>query len=311
MIAAIIALAGCVFLLGHLAGPMLLRARWFAGLPGTAVALWTAALAGTMLALTGLTAIALVWPSTPGHRLIDWLADCLPKDGHAISPVAAFATVLLLAAVITSLGLAVPRVVRTVRERREHRQMLDVVAGDLSGTPDVRVLEHPMPMIYCLPARERPIVVTTGALDRLGPAEMEAVLAHERAHLRQRHHLVLMLADALRAAVPWLGTLRLAYATLPGLLELAADDHAAHHHGRAPLIGALQKLSVASCSVGALAVNPATAYIARLRIARLTSPQTPPRLPHVRSLSWFAVSAAVGVPAVLVTLGVMMLPLPC
>lgn len=311
MIAASIALAGCVLVLGHLAGPLLLRGRWSAGIPGTAVALWSAAAGGTALALTGLVGLGLLWPSTPGHRLIDWIADCLPKDGHTISLVAALTTALLLAAGATALRLAVPRVIRTIRERREHRKMLDVVAGDLAEVPDVRVLEHPLPLIYCLPAGERPIVVTTGALQRLDPSEVEAVLAHERAHLRQRHHLVLMLVDALRAAVPWLGTLRLAHTTLPGLLELAADDSAARIHGSAPLMSALQKLAITSCSAGALAVNPATAEIAALRVARLRSPHMVPRPRHARALSWMAIAAAVGVPATLVTTGIVMLPLPC
>lgn len=310
MIAAGVALAGCVLILGHLAGPLLMRGRWSAGLPGTAVAVWAAAAGGTFLALAGLAVLGLLWPSTPGHRLIDWIADCLPKDGHGISLAAAFTTALVLTAGALALRLAIPRIIRTVRERREHRDMLDVVAGDLSGVPDVRVLEHPMPLVYCLPARERPIVVTTGALDRLEPAEVEAVLAHERAHLRQRHHLVLMLVDALQAAVPWLGTLRLAHTTLPGLLELAADDSAVRSHGKAPLVGALRKLAITSCSAGALAVNPATVQIAHLRVARLCSPQAVP-LRNARPLSWIAIAAAVGVPAALATAGILMLPLPC
>ncbi|ETK36732.1 M56 family metallopeptidase [Microbispora sp. ATCC PTA-5024] len=309
MIAASIALACCVLLLGHLAGPLLMRARWPARLPGTAATLWTAATAGTALALAGLGLLGLVWPSTPGHRLVDWLADCL-DDKHAITLAAALTSALLLTAGAIALRLAVPRVVHTLRERRAHREMLDMVARDLAGTPDVRVLDHPTPLIYCLPARERPIVVTTGALDRLEAAEVEAVLAHERAHLRQRHHLLLMLADALHSALPWLRTLRLAHDILPGLLELAADDSAVRRHGKAPLIGALQKLAITSCSTGALAVNPATAQIARLRVARLTYPQLFPGLSHARPLSWIAVVTAVGVPVVLATLG-LLLPLVC
>jgi hypothetical protein len=79
MIAASIALAGYVFVLGHLTGPLLLHRRWSTGLPGTAVALWAAAAAGALLALTALLGLALLWPSTPGHRLVDWLTDCLQR----------------------------------------------------------------------------------------------------------------------------------------------------------------------------------------------------------------------------------------
>ncbi len=267
IVAGVSLLAGCVFVLGHLVGPILLRRRW--------------------------------------------IADCLPQDGHRVTVTTAIAMVLLLSAGATALRLAVPRIVRTVRERRRHREMLDVVAGDLAGVPDVRVLEHPTALVYCLPARERPIVVTTGALDRLDAGEIAAVLAHERAHLRQRHHLVLMLVDALHAAIPWLGTLRLAHTTLPGLLELAADDSAVRRHGTAPLVGALQKLAVTSCSAGALAGNPASSQIAELRVARLRFPHAFPRPRYARPLSWMAVTVALGVPASTVIAGIAMLPLPC
>jgi Zn-dependent protease with chaperone function len=36
--------------------------------------------------------------------------------------------------------------------------------------------------------------VSSGALDQLEGSELEAVLAHERAHLHHRHHLLLTTA---------------------------------------------------------------------------------------------------------------------
>ena len=43
-----------------------------------------------------------------------------------------------------------------------------------------------MPVAYCVPSRKRPIVVSSGALDQLEDTQLQAVLAHERAHLRYR-----------------------------------------------------------------------------------------------------------------------------
>lgn len=54
-----------------------------------------------------------------------------------------------------------------------------------------------------LRAGRRRIVLTTDALRCLDDAELEAVLAHERAHLRQGHHLVLAFAAAIRDTFPF------------------------------------------------------------------------------------------------------------
>ncbi|TDD13757.1 hypothetical protein E1294_39770 [Nonomuraea diastatica] len=41
---------------------------------------------------------------------------------------------------------------------------------------------------YCVPGRHSQMVITTGAMRSLGPEQVAAVLAHEQAHLRGRHH---------------------------------------------------------------------------------------------------------------------------
>jgi predicted Zn-dependent protease len=88
------------------------------------------------------------------------------------------------------------------------------------------VLECPEPTAYCLPGEGGLIVVTSGAVELLDQSRLEAVLAHERAHLEGRHHLLVALAQTGRLA---LGRLPL-FARLPEriahLVELAADDAA-------------------------------------------------------------------------------------
>ena len=65
----------------------------------------------------------------------------------------------------------------------------------------MRLIDDEHPAVYCLPGRRR-IVMTTGALRCLDARQLEAVLAHERAHLSGRHHLVLTFANALKDAFP-------------------------------------------------------------------------------------------------------------
>ena len=52
------------------------------------------------------------------------------------------------------------------------------------------------------------------------------MLAHERAHARERHDLVLLPFTALCRAFPWSGSAQRAYAAVALLIEMLADDHA-------------------------------------------------------------------------------------
>ncbi|MGW5417899.1 M48 family metalloprotease [Actinomadura geliboluensis] len=243
MIVLVGALVASAVLLGCLAGPVLDRIRAGALGPRTAVACWTAALAGTVIASAGVVAVALISPPGPGHGLLTLLRDCLPHHETQAMIAAAVASLVLLAACGTRLARGVPRLVRALRHRRRHWEMLRLVARQHTRHADVLVLDHPVPVAYSLSARRRAIVVSTGAQDALSAAELGAVLAHERAHLRQRHHALLLVLDLAHALLPWLPTVRRAKARLPLLLEMAADDTAAHTHGPRTLVKALHTLA--------------------------------------------------------------------
>jgi hypothetical protein len=100
---------------------------------------------------------------------------------------------------------------------------------------DATVVEHDTPAVYCLPAprRQRQIVVTTGALHLLGAHELNAVLAHERAHLRGRDHLIASVAASLSLAFPRVPLFRHARNEIAILTEMDADDAASAQHGAA------------------------------------------------------------------------------
>ncbi len=117
------------------------------------------------------------------------------------------------------------------------------------------------------------MVVSTAALAVLGPGQLQAVLAHERAHLRSRHHLTLTASSALARAFPHVPLLAQASAELAVLAEMAADDAAARRHDPGDLAAALVILARAGVRAAALtASGPA----ATARIHRLLAP---PRLP--------------------------------
>lgn len=103
----------------------------------------------------------------------------------------------------------------------------------------------------CLPGRRR-IALTTGALACLDNGQVDAVLAHERAHLSELHHLILALAVALEHAFPAIRFFAVAARQITYLTEVAADDAAARRALRLTLAAAL----LAAVAVGVLARGP-------------------------------------------------------
>lgn len=123
----------------------------------------------------------------------------------------------------------------------------------------VLLVDDPAPQVFALPARRGGIVLSRTALEVLTGDELRAVLEHERAHLRQRHHLLLALATVVGHQLRWVPCIAAAAAALPHYLEIAADDAARHRTGTAALAGALLRLGepappsiLASTAAGAL-----------------------------------------------------------
>lgn len=121
----------------------------------------------------------------------------------------------------------------------------------------------------CLPGRRR-IALTTGALACLDNGQVDAVLAHERAHLSELHHLILALAVALEHAFPAIRFFAVAARQITYLTEVAADDAAARRALRLTLAAAL----LAAVAVGVLAA--ALAAGGKCRSAAHQPPHRPP-----------------------------------
>jgi beta-lactamase regulating signal transducer with metallopeptidase domain len=107
-------------------------------------------------------------------------------------------------------------------------------------------------------------VFTTGALRRLDSPQLDAVLAHERAHLAGRHHLVILFAGALHGAFPHVRFFAVADREVSCLVEMAADDAAARQAHRLTLARALLTLAAARVPDGALGAG-GTAGVQRIQ----------------------------------------------
>ncbi len=171
------------------------------------------------------------------HGLAPW-GDSLPEAAESLlrlspatDPVRGDHWVALTLAGVLAvelLGVLGLSGVRTSRTRRRHRALLELVvepAGRLAGgLPDTRLLDHPAPVAFCIPGVRPLLVLSSGMVAELDEHQLAAVVAHERAHLRERHHLLLLPFVAWEAALPVLPAAARAHAAVRALVEMRADD---------------------------------------------------------------------------------------
>lgn len=298
-----------VLTLGVGTGPLLSRSAWSRRLPKVAALAWVGVLAGTMAAAVGLVAAVSTGRHGLGHRVAEWLVNCWHHHDSGGAPWYAL-NVVLLGAMLVAMYVAARRYRRTLLRRRRHHEALQFVVRASGELDDVCVLDHPIPIAYCVPASTRPIVVSSGALEQLENGELQAVLAHERAHLRHRHHLILTVVDALAAALAWLPTFRAARRHLPLLLEMTADDVAARRWGCRTVATALRKLAIAPSPAGGLAAGGSDHSQLGQRLVRLeTSP--PAGDTQVQRLTWVTAMTSVAVPLLICAAWISATPLLC
>lgn len=204
------------------------RASWPSQSPAVALALWQAIALGGGLSMIG---CLLVFGSSPAGSLLAAAGALLP---HLFTgPIPPEFGVVHLAALTLAAGLAVHlalnlalTAVRAERERRRQHQLIALLGNPLPGEPSTRVLAHPLPLAYCVPGIRTATVLTDGLVEALGELELRAVIAHERAHLDQLHHLVLLAFRAWHSALPWFPIANRAERSVALLAEMLADDQA-------------------------------------------------------------------------------------
>ena len=210
-------------------------------------------------------------------------------------------TLALIAAVLFALrlvGVLVAVTARTLRTRRRHRDLLDLLATPWPAVPGAHVLDHPVPVAYCLPGLRSRLVLSAGVLDALEPAAVAAVLAHERAHLRERHDLVVLPFVAWGATAPFVRGMVCAQLAVAALVEMRADDVATAATTRTQLTGALRSMGAAA---PAAALTPFSVALEH-RLHRIVAPPAP--LPAtVRGLVRLAAVTLVALPIVAILLG--------
>ncbi len=280
-----------------LVGPIpeaLARAEWPLYAPRAAMALWQSiALAAVLSAFSTGLAIAshLLAPGPDGVPTTSPAAEIARLGWFTWSVyVLAFAATVVIGLRLTTTVAAIA--FRTRTRRRTHRTLVDLVdRTDLrhAGGSDIRVLDVPTPLAYCLPGRRSRVVLSEGVLNRLSRDELAAVIEHERAHLRARHDLVLEAFVALHAAFPRFVRSRSALSAVRLLVEALADDQAVHVSGRRSVGRALVACADATAPRGAMAMGGPTTVT---RVRRLTYQPAAAQSVRRLSLTAYAIAAA-------------------
>jgi Zn-dependent protease with chaperone function len=224
--------------------PLLLaRATWPPAAPVLAVALWQSiALAGGISMIGSLLLAGLqpfgddLWSRLAGAAATLYSGP-LPAGVSLFNAFLVSAAVLLTAHLLLNLALTS---VRSRRQRHQHMELLRLLSSPMPNAPSTRVIDHPAPAAYCLPGARSVTVLSEGMIALLSTEQLDAVIAHERAHLRQKHHLLLDAFRSWKRALPWFPIATRAQDAVALLLEMLADDSARRSSGDAVLAQAIR-----------------------------------------------------------------------
>lgn len=171
-----------------------------------ALSLVAAVVGVTVFTLVAATAAGFVLGPARRAEIVEW-CRIFPLH-HQVGPLLGGLAFVAFVVIVVRVGLVA----------RRFRSATRATAGQR-----VSILPTAEPVAYAAPGRPGCVVVSTGLLAPLHPRERQVVFAHERAHLRQRHHRYLLVGLLAAAVLPFLSPLvaRLRLAT-----ERCADEEA-------------------------------------------------------------------------------------
>ena len=254
--------------------------------PALAIAWWFLTCLGVAATAAAGVVMVLLPEHGPARWVLEWLHGCWTAVSHGGIPrlddlVGVLGTTVLVAAV-ARVGIGALR--RRAASRRAHRRQLDllrIAAREQPGPIPVLWLDHEQPLAYSAAGTPPFIVASRGLAERLSDIELDAVLEHERAHIRGRHHMLVGLAEALAWALPFVPLARQAPAAIRVLAEMDADRRAATRHGAETVRRALLRIGSGGTPAGALA---AADHDVQLRLERLTRIRRAPLVRRVGAL---------------------------
>jgi len=213
--------------------PLLVALVLAGATPLLATRLAPAAATRVLTAMAALTAACTTWGLALLALTLVTTTPMATETGATEDPVPT--TTAGLAGLLLLVGLV--RVVRVVGVRQHTQRGMRQVCRMCAPTGELAVVADATVQAFAVPGRTlstRPqdragrILISTGLLQRTTPADRRVVLAHERAHLRHRHHCYRALVDISAAVNPLLIGAR---TTTAYLVERWADETAALANG--------------------------------------------------------------------------------
>jgi Zn-dependent protease with chaperone function len=261
---------------GTVGSRMLGRARWAARAPLLGIVIYLAA-AWSVVAALGLAGLTLAVHATAlGGGLSHLIGACVLRLRAAYATPGG-ATVAGLGLTLAGAVMARTAVTAATHVRAVRRQAVQhAQTARLVGRPDpdlgAMLVDHAQPVAYCVAGPHPTVILTTAVLQALDPDQVDAVLAHERAHLASHHHRLLAIARIGRQVLPFLPLMRVAETQITRLVEMHADDAATAGRDTGPLAAALVVLAAAAGPTPGLAAATTDAV---QRIQRLLRPAEP------------------------------------
>ena len=219
MVVAGVALIALALVVVVVAPRVLTRSAWTIDRPRTALVSWSVAVVlGVVGFVVGVALVVVADRPLDPFRLAE-----SPTHGLNLG--------------VALLGVVAFVVAVRVRPGAEHEAVRQAMRSgaaphrEIDGTP-VALVEADHALACAVPGRAGGVLVSTGLADLLRTDELEAVVAHERAHLTQRHAVAVAVAESIERAVPWVPGARAMARSTRVLVEFAADDAAARRVGR-------------------------------------------------------------------------------
>ena len=179
-----------------------------------------------------------------------WTGDLRPV--RVLLVVLAIFDVVLVARVAFSLA-------RGIRTQRRFIARLPVGGERELAGRRVRVIASARAMAFCAGLLRPRIYLSDGALARLRPTELDAIVIHEAHHAARRDPLRILVARAIGSAF---GSREQA------LADLSADAAAVRRVGDAPLASALLAFDAEAAGIAAVRVDHLTGDAARIEVPR-------------------------------------------
>ncbi|MGV0594911.1 M56 family metallopeptidase [Mycolicibacterium porcinum] len=218
--------------------------------PRFGVAAWLTSVVSVLATWIAIPILVILDVAFHGGQRQSLLASCVQllcdiASGRA--GLAAQATMIVVAAVlavaVVAAGMKATRTISRLQSRaHKHAQAVRMV-GRPTAQRDVFIVDTDECTAYCVAGAPPAIVVTTGAIAALGGDELQAVLAHERAHLDGHHLKIVTFLRGLAMVFPWVRLMTRAATDVGRLLEMCADDAAVRRHGQHSLLAGLMALA--------------------------------------------------------------------